>query len=217
MSGSPTPEERSAHLHAISTRQAALIGLVGVLVAAFLSVLAAVISARLAGEAAARTTALQLSGETARSRAEFLRGERRVLYARVVAHVRMVDVQMDHYTQSIESNKVTKQQALSYVQHRGPVGFSTMHVPGDKEMVTLDNDRAELAILASTPVIRAFDNLFEAENMRSISLTDCTYNIANSAQPDEESLNKAIFSDPDRINDAVSKMLDSMKVDMGAQ
>jgi hypothetical protein len=67
-----TPEERSAHLTAISTKQAAMIGLVGVLLAAVISVVAGVISARIAGDEAARTTALQLSGETERSKAEFL-------------------------------------------------------------------------------------------------------------------------------------------------
>jgi len=216
MSALPTPEERSAHLHAISTRQAALIGLVGVLLAAALSVLAGVISARLAGEAAARTTALQLSGETERSRAEFLRGQRRVLYARVVSHVRMLDLKMSNYVHSIESEQVTKQQAMIYLQRKGPLGFYTLHVPGHEEMVTLDSDRAELAILASTPVIRAYNELFEAENLRFNSLTDCTNSIANGYQP-KEALNNAIFGDVWRINAANSKMLDAMKADMGVQ
>src|SRR5215213_6481719 len=102
MSGLPSPEERSAHLAAISTKQAALIGLVGVLLAAVLSVVAGVISAHLTGQAAARTTALELSGETERSKAEFLRGQRRELYVRVASHVRTLDLKMDDYLYSFE-------------------------------------------------------------------------------------------------------------------
>jgi hypothetical protein len=216
MSGTVPPEERSAHLTAISTRQAALIGLVGVLLAAVISVVAGVISARIAGEEAAKTTASQLSGETERSRAEFLRGQRRVLYARVVSHVRILDLKMQDYVHSLQSEEVTKQQAVIYLRRKGPLGFYTLHVPGHQEMVTLDNDRAELAILGSTPVVTAFDELFEAENLRFNSLTDCTYSIANGQEPGEK-LTKAMFQDEWRTSDAKSKMLKAMKVDMGNQ
>jgi hypothetical protein len=63
----------------------AIIGLIGVLISAAFSVLTGVVTARLAGSSAANVTAQQLAGETDKSRAEFLRGQRQILYSKIVA------------------------------------------------------------------------------------------------------------------------------------
>jgi hypothetical protein len=212
------PGIASARIGAVSAKQAALIGLVGVLLSALLSVLAGVVSARIAGQEAARTTAVQLSGETERSRAEFLRGQRRVLYTRVVSHVRILDLKMDDYVHRLEINQVTMQQAMIYMRSKGPLGlgFHTLNVPGHEEMLTLDSDSAELAILGSSAVYNAYGALFEAENDRFNSISECTNSIKNGEQPKDD-LTNAIFGDVSQIDAAMHKMLQAMKADLGAQ
>jgi hypothetical protein len=78
------PALTDAEINALSTKHAAW-------VAAGAAILAAVIafggtwwSAGVAAKAASETVTKQLSGETEKSRAEFLRGQRQILYAKIV-------------------------------------------------------------------------------------------------------------------------------------
>jgi hypothetical protein len=89
MATATTPAASADAKHAdLSARQVALIGLAGVLVSAVFSILTGLVTANLAGASAARVTSQQLSGETEKSRAEFLRGQRQVLYSKIIADQR---------------------------------------------------------------------------------------------------------------------------------
>jgi hypothetical protein len=81
-----TPEEAAAHIAGQATKRAAVITLVGVLVSVVLSTGASIFISDRTADSAANTMQQQLSGETNRSRAEFLRGKRQVLYSTIVAH-----------------------------------------------------------------------------------------------------------------------------------
>jgi hypothetical protein len=83
---SKTPEEAAAHIAGQATKRAAVITLVGVLVSVVLSTGASIFISDRTADSAANTMQQQLSGETDRSRAEFLRGQRQVLYSTIVAH-----------------------------------------------------------------------------------------------------------------------------------
>jgi hypothetical protein len=83
---SKTPEEAAAHIAGQATKRAAVITLVGVLVSVVLSTGASIFISDRTADSAANTMQQQLSGETDRSRAEFLRGKRQVLYSTIVAH-----------------------------------------------------------------------------------------------------------------------------------
>jgi hypothetical protein len=83
---STTPEEAAAHIAGQATKRAAVITLVGVLVSVVLSTGASIFISDRTADSAANTMQQQLSGETDRSRAEFLRGKRQVLYSTIVAH-----------------------------------------------------------------------------------------------------------------------------------
>jgi hypothetical protein len=89
-----TPEEAAARMHVVSNRQVALIALAGVLVSAGLSFGSAELVSRRTTESATATIERQLNGETERSRAEFLRGQRQILYSQIIADERkLVEVE----------------------------------------------------------------------------------------------------------------------------
>lgn len=78
-----TPSE-DARLSAVSGRQIAIIGAIAGIVSALVAVPVTIWSTNAAGQNAIETVRTQLAGETEKSRAEFLRERRRVLYSDVV-------------------------------------------------------------------------------------------------------------------------------------
>ncbi len=86
MPTSKTPEEAAAQIAGQATKRAAVITLVGVLVSVVLSTGASIFISDRTADSAASTMQQQLSGETDRSRAEFLRGKRQVFYSTIVSH-----------------------------------------------------------------------------------------------------------------------------------
>jgi hypothetical protein len=103
----------------------ALIGLAGVLISAVFSILTGVVTANLAGNSAARVAAQQLSGETEKSRSEFLRGQRQALYGKIITDQRRLrdsETAMKNYlsappqqsTDEDASNKLKDTKSLLY-------------------------------------------------------------------------------------------------------
>jgi hypothetical protein len=78
--------KHAAWLAAASAILAAVLALVGTFWSAHRSSTASERAAATAADAAVKAVSVQLSGETDRSRAEFLRGQRRVLYSTIIAH-----------------------------------------------------------------------------------------------------------------------------------
>jgi hypothetical protein len=77
---------RAAWIAAGAAILAAVLALGGTWWSAQLSARSSDEAARLAAEAAVKGVTIQLSGETEKSRAEFLREQRRVLYSTIIAH-----------------------------------------------------------------------------------------------------------------------------------
>jgi hypothetical protein len=83
----PVPRATSSSdgvISARTTRNAALVAAVAAILAAALALVGTLWSARVAAQAAIDSVSQQLSGETERSRAEFLRGQRQVMYTKMV-------------------------------------------------------------------------------------------------------------------------------------
>jgi hypothetical protein len=85
-----TSEEAAAHMHTVSNKQVAFIALLGVLVSAALSFGSAEMASRRSAQSASETIKQQMNGETDRSKAEFLRGQRQVLYSKIIADEREI-------------------------------------------------------------------------------------------------------------------------------
>ena len=86
MSSAMQPQQPSADakLAHVSNRQVARIGLVAGVLAALVTVPATLIAADWARDAAVANTTAQVNGETAKSRAEFLRPRQQVAYASIL-------------------------------------------------------------------------------------------------------------------------------------
>jgi hypothetical protein len=75
-----------AEISARSTKHAAWVAAGAAILAAILALGGTLWGSHMAAESASKTVAQQVSGETEKSRAEFLRGQRQVLYSTIVAH-----------------------------------------------------------------------------------------------------------------------------------
>src|SRR5688572_22972466 len=71
-----------------STKHAAWVAAGAAILAAVIAFSGALWSAKVAAKAASDTVTRQVSGETEKSKAEFLRGQRQVLYSNIIAHER---------------------------------------------------------------------------------------------------------------------------------
>jgi hypothetical protein len=78
-------DEAAAHLHAVTNKQVAWIALVGVLISAAVSFGSAELASRRSADSATAAIEKQVNGETDRSKAEFLRGQRQVLYSNIMS------------------------------------------------------------------------------------------------------------------------------------
>jgi len=141
----PSPD---AHHAAVSTRQAALIGAVAVILSALIAIAASYISASLASTSTLRAASLQVSGENDRSRAEFLRGQRQVLYAQVLDHERALNGAVELYSSQDVDERESKLEPIvqSFV----------------KAKRNFDDDESSIMILGSDGAIKQYRSLNEA-------------------------------------------------------
>jgi hypothetical protein len=186
----------------LSARQVALIGLASVLISAVFSILTGVVTANLAGASAAKVTTQQLSGETEKSRAEFLRGQRQALYGKIIADQRRLrdsESAMKDYlsappkqsTDEDASNKLKNTTSLLYA-------FS--------------DDVATAEILASEDVRQEVRKLRETHNKICADLGRLI-----SRGPDANDLRKELGELENKRVETVRALYQSARKDMGAE
>jgi hypothetical protein len=163
----PAPERRT---NSVSTKQAAYIGLVGVLLSAILSIVAGLISAKLAGDAAANTVAQQQSGESERSRAEFLRGQQQVLYASLVNAHESAQAREGAWGRAVLARKANAK---------------GLERSARSVAAQFDERDGEVEVIASMAVVNAFDDLNKVHRER-INVTRAHADLVSRNAPQAE-------------------------------
>jgi hypothetical protein len=110
-------------------------------------------AARTAADAAVKAVSIQLSGETEKSRAEFLRDQRRILYSTIIADeikLREAEQKRDHDIVNSAGSR-----ALPV-----PVRIKPMS-PVAKQLSKLNQDKPSAEIIASPPVRARLATLYE--------------------------------------------------------
>ena len=205
----PKPPEPSpdAKYTAVSVRQAAVIGLVGILVSAFFSVVAGVVSASLAARSAVSTTTQQLSGETDRSRAEFLRDKQLNVYATAISHE-------EGWPESLWTyHAVTTRMSQEKITHE----FLNPNQTIRQSTSALDADEASMRLLASDQTLSAFHDLQTAKSNAYSALYRIIEERA-AGRGDKQNLDAASKDFRDRYQvavDAESEFYQATRRDMG--
>jgi hypothetical protein len=151
MSHGATPD---AKLSQVSTIQAAGMGAIATLVAAVIALGAATWSGRIAANAAVKAASQQQTGETDRSRAEFLRGQRQDLYGSVAAHEQALNESQESFIDHARDLTSPQLRALLKDGRNPPL------------LQTLENDQFRMEILGSPKVRATFSKLISAQLQR---------------------------------------------------
>lgn len=129
-------EVASAHISAVSTKQAATIGACAALIAGALSLVAAVVSGNIAAQATARTTAEQVSAQTQLSRTEFMRNERKSVYTNLLNDYRNADDILQSYSTTVLG--ASRGEAVrAYQKHTAPFSSAVTKITFDLNSVQL--------------------------------------------------------------------------------
>lgn len=132
----------------MSARQAALIGAMAVILSSVIAILASYVSASLASSSTLRAASLQVSGESEKSRAEFLRGQRQVLYAQVIGHERALSSALARFYDADPDGRASAWK---------PLRNST-----DKAKSRFDGDESSIVVLGSESAVKQFKLLKES-------------------------------------------------------
>jgi len=114
----PKPSLTDAEISARSTKHAAWVAAGAAILAAILALGGTLWGSHMAADSASRTVAQQVSGETEKSRAEFLRGQRQVLYSQIIADERkLFDMENDaEWRNYKERSRAVEKMRLQYRQ-----------------------------------------------------------------------------------------------------
>jgi hypothetical protein len=104
----PDPTIHAANISAVSNKQVAFIGAITALISAAITIPVAWVSSHSAADSAIKTTTTQITGETERSRAEFLRGQRQSAYGLFLTDYHTLANMLAEYHHSVPS-KSSKQ------------------------------------------------------------------------------------------------------------
>jgi hypothetical protein len=150
---------------------AALLALGGTLWSAHLSAKASDKAAQTAADAAVKTVSVQLSGETEKSRAEFLRGQRITLYSTIIADdIALHEAERHTYTELMKTPKSKKIKSIDRV---------------NKQLAKLNQDRPTAEIIASLPVRNALAALYEVHGREAAQLTLMSFRDRKSGDPEK--------------------------------
>jgi hypothetical protein len=161
----PTPPPRKpaltdAEISARSTKHAAWVAAGAAILAAILSIGGAYWSAERAARSASETVSKQVSGETEKSRAEFLRAKRQELYSKVIA---------DEGELSQMENEILKkayENSQAKVKPAPPKSLDDFLRPLDSKRKSLERDRSVIDILASDGVRDAYSKLVDLRDIQ---------------------------------------------------
>ena len=137
-------EEAAAHMHAVSNKQVAVIALVSVLISAGLSFGSAELASRRSAQTATNTIERQLSVETDRSKAEFLREQRQILYSQIIADEReLAEVENQNEDWSNDKERLTannniQRQFNQLTRHAPTVGIIASREVGEQFAKLID-------------------------------------------------------------------------------
>jgi hypothetical protein len=110
-------------------------------------------AAQTAADAAVKAVSIQLSGETEKSRAEFLRSQQKVLYTKVITDLQKLDGARGQYAAMV-FNPTEKPENLGMWKKRY-----------DGPYATFMDDQNSVLILASEPAQQAFVRLMKAHKL----------------------------------------------------
>jgi hypothetical protein len=138
--------------------------LFGTIAAALLALLGVVIT----GLFTLNSTVRQLSGETERSKAEFLRSQQRDLYGHVLADMGTFEDALAKYSIHIFVSGLTPKEAHD--------NFASM--PSSAELEALQSDRDHVEIVASSQTRDAFTSYIKKEEKAEGILNNITFSFA---------------------------------------
>jgi hypothetical protein len=170
--GQPTPDARAT---ALSTKQAAIIGAIAALLSSALTIPTTLIAASRAGDTALQTTMTQLSGETEKSRAEFLRSQRQRLYISVIDRLYVRQDEGERLALQLLNGQVSPRQADRYFTQ----GFRTV-LPTYR---SLSSDVAAMDILGSPSTRSIFSELYREQINQHNILVDMVISLADKPHP----------------------------------
>jgi hypothetical protein len=142
-----------AEISARSTKHAAWVAAGAALLAAVLALGGSWLSAERAAESARQTTITELSGETERSRAEFLREQQKDLYTEVITDLRQLDGVRAEYA------------AMAFDTRNKPVNLDEWSKRYDAPYHKFVDDRSSIMVIASEPAQQSFMTLMDAHKI----------------------------------------------------
>jgi hypothetical protein len=183
--------------------QVAFIGAAAVLLAALLSVLAAVISANLAARAAARNTSETMTGETERSKAEFLRSQRQRLYAKIVAD-----------EDALISEESSWQQNLLYSLLTNEGDYDAQKKRVNDLLSAFTRDRAPLEVIGSAPVRQIYDKLLDSHT--GVVSVGKDYQVAKFSAQDTSQIQLVMDDALAEVGELRERLSSACRADMGS-
>jgi hypothetical protein len=208
---------RAAEISASSAKHAAWVAAATSIVAALASVVSIIWSGQLSAQATdraaqrtadatVRTVALELSGETDKSRAEFLRSQRQKLYGEVISH----ELQLREREAAFATLILDPARAADLERD-----FPAINKNYGKARGVLDRDRFQVDILGSPPFRTAYAQLVQEHNNQSGVLYKLLDRFRKEgAQP---AMGVPYWNQEGRIDQVRQMLMAHARVDMGNQ
>jgi hypothetical protein len=151
-------------MHTVSNKQVAVIALIGVLVTAAASFWSAELGSRRSSQSATATIERQLNGESDRSKAEFLRGQRQEVYGWIVTDEReLTALEEDMYNDITSSTRRKAERAA-----RG--SRSDFLDPFNKRLEKYKRNGPVIEIMASPAVRDTYSALISSRDTLHLQL-----------------------------------------------
>jgi hypothetical protein len=207
-------EDRAARLGLIRTRRedrTARLGLIGTVVAALI---AAVIGGVVAGVFAYATANRQLTGETERSRAEFLRGQRQTAYSTFLAERWTLFKSEEELFLSFELPPADN----SYVV--GPETKIQLHAAGEdtsSELLKFNAAQMTIEVIGSPAVVEASEDLTLQYDEIAAWLTDAGTSAIGGEPIDSRAMTDTYHHMEQVTIPTLSRFLKAARADMGVE
>jgi hypothetical protein len=205
----PSPSPTSAEISARSTKHAAWVAAGAAILAAVLALGGTWWSAKTASDAAVEAVSVQLSGETEKSRAEFLREQRRVLYSTIIAH----EIELrEAEEQRLNDIPDPADPQFRRRSQRDRIKFaSEAMVPVREKLAKLEQDRPSAEIIAS-PTVREHLKKLYVTHVRIVH-SIARMSVLGALDPEYDKLSRY---DEDRA-EAFDAFAEAARKDMGAE